>query len=216
MKYLLKSARCTLIPRILCPSVESTLISAALNPGIRNPIALNSSMQQILFHHCSSGSCGADCQALCLNMHYSPNLHLLFSVVILTHGRMPITTWRIRTVSFDVMSSRSSGSSSRKTATSERFPFQRTFPVALCLRSWSKRGRLCYFSTLTVIFCFPLMAFSRFPFDADIFPFLSLNRHSCFNSFFPNLKNSCPDLLIYMSLPWSSTSDNSASCCLIC
>ena len=79
---------------------------------------------------------------------------------------------------------------------------------------------MCYFSTLALIvaeaasislctlsLCFPLIAFSEFPSNADILPFSSLYQFSCFKSFVSGLKIACPDL----SLPWSSSSDNSAS-----
>ena len=63
---LLRNARCALIPRILCSSQKSTWISAAQNPGIRNPHASHDSLsQQILFHHFSLAFCWADCQPQC-------------------------------------------------------------------------------------------------------------------------------------------------------
>ena len=111
-------------------------------------------------------------------------------------------------VPFSVMSARFSESLSRWTTASARFPFRSTFSVILCLRSWSRRGRLCRLSTLTVIvaeaanislctlsFCFPLIAFK-----ADSLPFSSLDQYSCFNSFVSGLKISCPDLLICVAL----------------
>ena len=74
---------------------------------------------------------------------------------------------------------------------------------------WCKRGRLCYFFALILIvaeaasisFCtlsfyFPLMAISLFPVKAEILPFSSHHQYSCFNSFVPGLKISCPDLFV--------------------
>ena len=65
--YLLRNARCALIPGILCSSPKSTWISAAQNPGnTQPPSASNDSMsQQILFHHFSLAFCWADCQPQC-------------------------------------------------------------------------------------------------------------------------------------------------------
>ena len=63
---LLRNARCAFIPRILCSSQKSTWISAAQNPGIRNPYASHdSSSQQIVFHNFSLAFCWADCQPQC-------------------------------------------------------------------------------------------------------------------------------------------------------
>ena len=89
-------------------------------------------------------------------------------------------------------------------------PYQRIFPVALSLRFWSKRGRVCCFSTLPLIvaetasvsfsalsFCSPLIVL--LPFNADRFPFTSFHR-SNFNSFDSGLKVSCSDLLIPESM----------------
>ena len=53
--------------------------------------------------------------------------------VILTYGRMPIITWRSRTVSIEVVSARSLISLSRKTTVSESFPLRRTFSIIFCL-----------------------------------------------------------------------------------
>ena len=39
--YLMRSARCAAVPKIVCSSVKSTWISAALRPEVRNPIAAN-------------------------------------------------------------------------------------------------------------------------------------------------------------------------------
>ena len=61
----LRMAPCASVPRILCPSVKSTWISAARCPGIRNRSAWNCSIrQQNLYHHFSV-SCQVDCQPLC-------------------------------------------------------------------------------------------------------------------------------------------------------
>ena len=61
--HFVKCARCASVTRISGSSVKSTWMSATLCPGIRNPIASNSSMrQQILSHHFSSAVCWADCQ----------------------------------------------------------------------------------------------------------------------------------------------------------
>ena len=102
---------------------------------------------------------------------------------------------------------------SRRTATSERFHFRRTFPVVSSLRFWSKRGRLCCFSTFILIvaktasfffctlsFCFPLIASSLFPVNADIPSLHELLPNSCFNPFVSGLKMSGSDLLIHAPL----------------
>ena len=56
----------------------------------------------------------------------------------------------------------------------------------------------------------PMIAFSLFPISGDIFPFLSLNQYSCFNSFFFDFEISCSDHLTFVSL-YHGLLDNSAS-----
>ena len=115
---------------------------------------------------------------------------------------MPTITRRIRTVSLKVMSARFLSFPSRRTGASGRLPFRRASSVILCLRPWSKTARLCYCCTLAVVvaepasisfwtlsFCFPLTAFSWFPFSTDMFPFTRFHQYSCFNSFISGLKN---------------------------
>ena len=94
-------------------------------------------------------------------------------------------------------------------ARKQHVPFDELFPI-LCLLSWSKRGRLYYFSMLafilaepanislcTLSFCIPPIAISLFLFNA-----FALVR------FFQ------VDLCV--SLPWSPTSGNSTSIDLDC
>ena len=56
--YLLSVARCTSVPKISRPSVNSTWISAALSPRTHNLIAWSSSMS--LYHQSSLVTCWAD------------------------------------------------------------------------------------------------------------------------------------------------------------
>ena len=85
--YLLRTARCALVPRIVCPSVKSTWISAVLDPGMHNRIAWNASTeQQNLFHYFLSFLLG------CLSNLFVPEFALFaefasrFRFVILTYG----------------------------------------------------------------------------------------------------------------------------------
>ena len=72
--YLLGLVRCA-VPRVLCPSVQSTWTSAALHPETRSPIASNSSTrQQILFHQAFSASCEAVNLFVSEHAHF-PNSH---------------------------------------------------------------------------------------------------------------------------------------------
>ena len=170
--------RCDLIPKIVCSSVKSTSTSAALHPGIRNQNVLTPSRRLlVLFHHFSSALYWADCQLQYLWVH--------------TCRRICVP---IQICNFDIredVNEHTTDSYNSLTVISCTL-FDLSFRIdcstqlcflILCLRSWSRRGRLCWLSTLifsvaetwvsswTLSFCSPLVAFSHFPFNADIFPF---------------------------------------------
>ena len=122
--HLLRIARCAPIPKIVCPSVKPTWILAAPNPETHCLIASKISIrQQNFFHHSFSASCKADCEPLCA---WSCTFHptcIPIEFCILTYGRMPIITWRIRTISIKVIAAWSLISLSRWIAASRKFPF---------------------------------------------------------------------------------------------
>ena len=68
-----------------------------------------------------------------------------FRCVILTHGRIPIIT---RAPSFDEIFARIPAFQPRRTLFSETKTFRGVSSVSLCLRHWSRKGRLCLLSTM--------------------------------------------------------------------
>ena len=125
---------------------------------------------------------------------------------------MPWVTRRIRTNSLQ-NNSCTLFDLSKWTAFPKSGSFLKSSAVITCLRSWSTRWRLCWLSTIisvsetarvfswTLSIWFPLIVFSWFPLNADIFPFLTCEVFwSCaFWSF-----DRC------VSSPWSSICDSLA------
>ena len=77
--YLLRTARCAPVRRILCHSVESSWISAAPRPGIHSLQYGNRTFTTSLFRF----FCSADCESLCAKKSAcSPNLHGTLSITL--------------------------------------------------------------------------------------------------------------------------------------
>ena len=84
----------------------------------------------------------------------------------------------------------------------------RLFLPSACVGPRSRRGWLCSLSTKgpvvesarvsfrTLSNCFPLKAFTHLPLNGDFCPFMTLDQHSCLNSFIPGFKVVCPNRLI--------------------
>ena len=120
-----------------------------------------------------------------------------FCFVILTFVRMPKITWRIRTMSTDVVFCTVLDVSFQKGCGLWVFCLSKNiFSVVWNLRIRSRRGRLCCFSTLilivaetaSVFFCalsfwFPLIAFSLLPSSADRFPVSTRFQRNSFQFF---------------------------------
>ena len=138
--------------RILCPCGRSTWISADPCPGIRNLFALISSVrQQSLHHHFSSASCWADCQPLCawtctFQQICIPNLFCNFDKREDAKNHMT-GSYGFHSGNFCTVS----GSFSRRSTASGTLLLRRIFPSFGVCGCWCRRGRSCYFSTLTVI-----------------------------------------------------------------
>ena len=98
--------RCGLIPKMSCSSVKSTWVSVALYPGIRNPIEKTSSIKQPIlstsFLQLFIGLISLHVPEQTLVADFASR----FRFVILTCGRMPIITRRIRAIPFKVILAR--------------------------------------------------------------------------------------------------------------
>ena len=82
--------------------------------------------------------------------------------------------------------------------------FGKSSSVNLCLRLWSRRGRLCLLSRITSLLntpsiCFPLKTFSHSPLHADILPIFTFDQYSCLHPCIPGSRVARPDHLTNMS-----------------
>ena len=97
-----------------------------------------------------------------------------FRYVILTYGRMPKKTRRIRAISFEVTSARFLTFPSWRTFSPGTKAFGKSSSVNLCLRLWSRRGRLCLLSKITSLLKHTVHLLST----ENILPFSSPRWHS--------------------------------------
>ena len=129
---------------------------------------------------------------VCQNMHFSPNFAPRLCSVMLTNGEDG-KNYMTGSYSFH----QGNLCTVLWLVASGRFSFRSMFILPFCvcglgageddrvtfprlLQSWRKLQSI---SHGTLSFCFPLLAFSLSPFNADILPFTSLSQHSYFNSF---------------------------------
>ena len=121
----------------------------------------------------------------------------------------------VRTISTEVILTRFLTLPSGWTTSPGNVSFQRYSSFILCLRSRSRRGRLCCLSTL-IVFVAETAGVSFWTLSfllsiESVFPFLTIDQYSCLNPFISNL-GSFVFWSFYLSVssPWSSTYDNSA------
>ena len=132
-------------------------------------------------------------------------------LVILTYGRVPIITRRVRTLSFEENFARHSAFSSRRLSPLGPKPFEGFLP-SVCDCAFGAGEHDCTFlstiasvaetarvSSRTLSFCLSLRAFSHSALNADFCPFLTLGHHSCSNPFVPSFEVVRPNHLINMS-----------------
>ena len=153
-------------------------------------------------------------------------------LVIVTHGRAPQITWRIRTLSSLKIIARYSASRPRRAFTFTAWTFGWYLSVSLCLRFRCGRGRLFFSSPRASVFrCgfvtetrwisfrtlsirFPLIAFSHSPLSVGFPPFVTLGYCTTFKPFRSKLWNFLSSLLNqYIALPLSSVWNSSAVYC---
>ena len=213
---LLRIERCDPIPKILCSSVKSTWISLALYPEIRKPKVLSSSIK----HSILSTTFLRIFAGLPVSLSMSEQALIAefasrFSFVTLRYGRIPTITRRLRTISFEVILAQFLTFLSGWTTSPGSVSCWRSSSVILCRRSWSRRGRLCFLFALIVFVaetagvsswtpscCFPLIAFSHFPLNADALPFY----------FWPILLSQSFDSWSWSFLCWTLTDVSSYHC----
>ena len=110
-----------------------------------------------------------------------------FRFLILTYGRMPTVTRRIRAIPFHVFFARSLTFFLDGLLLPGAFPLESLLPsICVCVFG-AGGGRLCWLFTIisvaetarvsswTLSICFPLIAFSHSPVNADVFPFLTFD-----------------------------------------
>ena len=134
-----------------------------------------------------------------------------YRFVILTYGRMPIITRRMRTSSLE----------DKFLHAFWRFLPERLSPLvpkpfegflpSICVCVFGGREDDCALSTIssvaetarvsswTLSNCLPLIAFSHFPFNADFPPFVTLDQYSCLNPFIPGFVVARPNHRINVS-----------------
>ena len=112
---------------------------------------------------------------------------------------MPRITRGVSTISIEVFLARSSKHFSRWTDACGRLCFRRFFFASLfvCDFAVGEEERVKFPRLLSLSFCFPVIAISLFPFNADRLPFASAFRPcSCHGCFVSGLKISVSHLLI--------------------
>ena len=141
-----------------------------------------------------------------------------FRLVIETHGRVPIITWRARTLSPKGISARNLTSCSRWTFSSETWTFWWFLSVSLFLRFFGAGENDCPFCLWSHLFsrcsimtettwvsfrtlsnCLPLLALSHFPLHADFCHLLTFGFCSSFHYFVPGSEVARPHCLINMT-----------------
>ena len=135
--------------------------------------------------------------------------------VILTYGRVPIITRRVRALSFEDFFARLSAFSSRNAFSSGTKNFRGVFfrqSVTAQLEQESTlvpffhdyfRGWNCKSLLLnSVNLLFTESILSHFPLNDDFGPSLTLGHYSCSNPFVPSFEVARPDRLINMSCHW--------------